>query len=1124
MNWTPQQEAAVRARARAVCVDAGAGSGKTRVLVDHIACLVEEQNVPIEQIVAITFTENAASEMKARLRAAFRRKAPQDDPIKLSLWRERERRIDGARISTIHTFCSMLLREHALHIGLDPDFTVLADADAALLLSDAVKSALEALMEAGDPVMLRAAEEWSLHELTVLIEDMLAKRFVLERLGRACALDDPKALRRHWKAALRREHERRLDALRRMPRVRRYIEQLESFAGDCASEEDGREKRRRAYLGGLRAILAASRTAEVERALDTMLAFDGGRGSKKNWPSEEVYDRLEKLQKDIVAFAKEFLPHSPDEAVEEQAAQRTADLCRIYIHVARAHEAAKAAANGMDFDDLILNALHMLREHVSLRRQVASGIRHLLIDEFQDTDHAQLEIARLLHETPGGPDLFIVGDAKQSIYLFRGAEVEVFSDQRLASEEVIPLDLNFRTLPDVLQAVNAFFDATRLLDTVQDYAPMSAQRPAWRMPRIEFVLPEPAEGADAEFYRRAEAELIAGRIQEMCEGKTRLEIERDGARVPATYGDVALLLRAMSNVFIYEEALRRASIPYMVIAGAGFYEQQEVLDILNLLKTLVDPWNEPALLGFLRSPMVGLSDESIFRLARPRGLATAFQSGIEPDGFTQQEEWRRARAMFEDLRGQMLRPLPELLRRVLETTGYEAILLDQYLGLQKASNVRKLVDLADGFTRARPATVRAFTAYLDDVRGQAVREGEAPMQPEGAGAVTIMTVHKSKGLEFPIVFVPDVSLAPRGANEAGVPLHRDLGIAVKVSRDDGERAAPALGEAVRRRCAEEETAEHARLLYVAMTRARDYLALSGAPTPKKGSWLEALDAYFRIIDRRDGALISGDGWSARVVRAVQPRRTKSDKKKGIALPPPETVERMTAPLVNIVSARRAFSVSALLNAMLGALNPDAVGEESPRGSGAVLSGRLDPLTRGALVHRMFELWDFASLPDVEALLVEAGTPRSLRPEAIADLHAVAERFQTLPLAERLRRDVGLLRETPFSLRLGDALVNGKIDVLLSDGTIIDYKTGSVREASQARYEWQLLLYAAAVRRLRGLAPERGILCYVDSGEVHEVAITPDQTELAERHAVEAIERLRGTTPSFADLAESPGDA
>jgi len=1124
MNWTPQQEAAIRAQGRRVCVDAGAGSGKTRVLVDRIVHLIEDREVPLEEIVAITFTENAASEMKARLRAAFRKKAPQDDPKGLSRWRERERRIDGARISTIHTFCSTLLRAHALQIGRDPDFVVLADADAALLLSETVDAVLEELMEAGDPALLGAVEERSLPELAGMIEDMLAKRSVIERLGRDCALDDPNALLRRWKEVLRRERDRRLDALRRMPQVRRLITQLKSFEGNCTSAEDGREKRRRAYLEGLRAIAAASCAAETERALNAIVSFDGGRGAKKNWPSDEVYARLEKVQKDVAAFAEEFLPGPGDETIEEEAARRTAGLCRIYARAAQSHEAAKAAVNGLDFDDLILHALRMLQENEPLRNRIASEIRHLLIDEFQDTDHVQMEIARLLHEAPAGPDLFIVGDAKQSIYLFRGAEVEVFNGQRGVSDKILPLDRNFRTVPDLLEAVNAFFDATRLLDTVQDYAPMAAVRPARRAPCLEFLMPELHDDASVEDYRSLEAELIAARIQEMCDGEARVEIERGGVDVPASYGDVAILLRAMSNVFLYEEPLRRAGIPYMVVAGAGFYERQEVLDVLNLLQVLVDPWNEPALFGFLRSPMAGLNDESLLRLARSGGLAAAFQSSAEPEGLTQPDAWRRARALFEEFRGMLLRPLPELLRHVLDRTGYEAILLGQYLGLQKASNVRKLVDLADSFTRTRPATVRSFITYLNEVRGQAVREGEAPMQPEGAGAVTIMTVHKAKGLEFPVVFVPDISLVPRGSNRTTVPLHRSLGLAVKVTNGSGERVASSMGEAIRRRCAEEETAEHARVLYVAMTRARDYLVLSGAPMPKKGSWLESIDAHFGITERPDGATVTGEGWSARVCRSVARRRTKTAKGKEIPLPPLEAVERMTAPLEHLASARRVFSVSVLLDAMLDTPNPDTAQRETLRGAGAASPARLSALVRGSLVHRMFEFWDFASEPDIEPLLAEAGIPRTLRRAAVVDLRSVAERFLALPLTEQLRRDAGIQRETPFSLRVGDALVTGKVDVLLGDGTIVDYKTGAVHETLQARYEWQLLLYALAARRLCGLTPERGVLCYVDSGEVREMATTPDRMEQAECRAAEAIERLRRAAPSFHDLAEFTGDA
>ena len=243
-----------------------------------------------------------------------------------------------------------------------------------------------------------------------------------------------------------------------------------------------------------------------------------------------------------------------------------------------------------------------------------------------------------------------------------------------------------------------------------------------------------------ETYRREEARHIAARIQQLCGGDTTVYDEKEKNWRTPNYGDVALLFRAASNVYLYEDALRHAGIPYNQVGGSGFYKRQEIIDIMNVLRVAADPWDEMALLGFLRGPVGGLSDESMMRLSQAGPLAEVFQSEMIPEGFAEGDLLTRARELIQSIRPQAQLPLSAFLHHVLDVTGYESMVLAQYLGVQKASNVRKLVSLAREFSRQRPPSLRAFLQYLHEIGSQNVQEGDAPLQPEEASAVTIMTI------------------------------------------------------------------------------------------------------------------------------------------------------------------------------------------------------------------------------------------------------------------------------------------------------------------------------------------------------------------------------------------------
>lgn len=1123
MDRTPAQRAAIGEDARRFCVDAGAGSGKTLVLVERIVRLVDE-GTPLDRIVAITFTDKAAAEMKARLRAAFRKRAPNDDPEAPSRWRDRERAVENARICTIHAFCAGLLREHALRLGIDPEFAPLAEHESSLLAGETVRAALLALLAGGDPAALRLCAAHRPGRVAKTLADMLRQDAALAGLAAAFPLDDAAALADQWRAAVAQDQAEHLASFRGDPGVAAFLRSLRDFADDfTGTDPDNREAIRRAQAAVLEAVRDGEPEGEIDNRLRHLDACGRNTAKKADWRDAGRCAALKALQDDVKAWIQRNLPPLDDESPgdTDACAALTRDLVAVHRAVREAHEAAKARANRLAFDDMIARALEALRASADLRARVAAGIDCLLIDEFQDTDSHQLEIAELLHAAPDGPDLFIVGDAKQSIYYFRGAEVEVFAEARGKSARVERLDANFRTLPGVLNFVNDYFARSAALHAVETrYHPMVAGRGGgapWTP--VEFLLHCAPEGARADL-RAAEAGLVARRVARLLDDANGVWDAAAGAPRAAQPGDIALLFRGMGNVGLYEDALRRAGIPYALASGSGFYERQEVVDVVNALRVALDPFDEPALLGFLRSPMAALSDNAILAWTRAAGsLARAF-AGPPPDNLPSPEDAAaaaRARETIAALRALALGPPGPVLRRLLDETGYEAVLLSQFLGVQKAANVRKLVAQADAFQYAGARSLRAFTRYLEEVRGNAVREGEAAL-PGAGGAVQLLTIHKSKGLEFPVVFLVDTATPARGPDAGDLMRHRALGLVYRAPNAAGDLCDPAIAKAIKRRVRREEAAEHARLLYVALTRARDRLVISGCATgdageraAPAGSWLDAMDRAYGVLRKPDGGRVAGEGWSAAVVHTL-PEPPPARPPRGTDAPPDAAaLEARTAPLPPPPRGA-VFSVSALLDAMADGLDLEEERPDPDAPRAAARPGAADAMLRGAAMHRMFETWDFAARAPrgIDDALDAVAAPAARRAAWRADLEAAAERFAASALHARMADAGTVLRETPFHLWLPEcgACVAGVMDAVFDGGVIVDYKTGAPHPERQARYEWQLLLYAAAYHALRGAPPVEGVIHYVDHGHSVPVAFAPEDVAAARRHAAELIARLR----------------
>jgi ATP-dependent helicase/nuclease subunit A len=843
MNWTESQREAIETRGRRVIVSAGAGSGKTRVLVERFLRLLEENpGWRVSDIVAVTFTEKAAREMVSRIRREIRSRIEESTSSEAKRrWRERRNQLDSARIGTIHSLCSSILRAHPAEAELDPAFDVIVEVEAAAALEQAIEEAIsQAARDAqADSSEIEIFTYLTPYEVKQALRSLIgqgerARRAVEKLAGRGA--DE---IAKVWERQIR---ELRFAAARALVERESWKRDSDTINRLAALDPADKREQCRAQVADL---LRAATAGDDRQCLDALLEIASCitllGGSKKKWASEEELKLVtEALRRVREAVRSEKLLALELNEADQAAARATHYLIRLYGRVRACFAALKAKRARLDFNDLEEMTERMLRSHPEVAGRYSDPdrglLRALMIDEFQDTSPIQKRILWAI--APRSSEMFIIGDAKQSIYRFRGADVTVFHDARQefrsAGDCSVGMDTCFRTHHRLVDFVNHVFPKVFTCESRYDtaYEAMRATRaPMQASPAIELHIiaqgKEDGERLSADELRVVEAALIARRIRQIiAEGEVMICDERARPR-RVEFGDFALLFQASTSFEIYEQALSSASIPYVTTAGRGFYDRQEIADLGNLLAFLASPIDSLRLASVLRSPMFALSDETLFRLRlRRRSLWESLCDESVKLSEDEGEAARFARESLKRLRQIVGRVSPaRVITAALDETGYLATLAALPHGERRTANVEKFIEQAHAF---RSMTLSEMVKRIADLKFTEAREGEATI--EEAGAVRLMTVHKSKGLEFPIVWIADATYAG-GRDRDIVATHPEYGICVEASavRSDYEDASRSASfELIKLVEAQMDRAEKKRLFYVAATRARDHLIISGA--------------------------------------------------------------------------------------------------------------------------------------------------------------------------------------------------------------------------------------------------------------------------------------------------------
>lgn len=1177
-DLTDEQRRAIHTRDVSVALSAGAGCGKTFTLVErYLAHLSADNGVDrgmdrgatgalLSSLIAITFTERAAREMRERIEKACReRLLAASDNDEAQSWLDRLRELEAARVSTIHSFCASMLRSHAVEAGLDPHFMVLEDAQSATLLSEIIDDDLRRqLIDATTPTR-RLAAMFGLESLHGMIATLLASRHEID--FDAWIARGADKLVQHWQTFHREQLlPRTLARIAESAAAQSVLE----MARTCHVTNPEMQRRIRLLVELFPALTASAdgrAASEILTQIREAAKVQGG-GTKTSWPSEDDFnhfrDSAKELREAIDAALKTV---AFDASAAGESAVAGLQLLQIAKPVAEAYRRKKTELGALDFDDLLRRTRDLLEhpDHADLRRRLSDNIELLLVDEFQDTDPLQVGLVQALSGPANtGRKLFFVGDLKQSIYRFRGAAPYVFRELRksVPTAGQLSLTLNFRSQPAILDFVNALFCD----DLGPDYEALRPSRPqATPEPAIEFLwaptqtrnADTPDQAADSshketvEDLRKREADWIARRLRAMFDGGEAIVLDKDDlgratARAPRP-GDVAILFRALSDVDIYEDALRKYGIPYYVVGGKAFYSQQEVFDLLNVLRAIADPTDEVALAGALRSPFFSLADETLFWLADRgdrhsgnRGLAAGLFAKTLPAELNEQQHRRAAFAAktLRELREQKDRlAIAELINEVLARTGYDAVLLAEFLGERKLANLHKLIEQARSFDRAGFFSLADFLAQLSQFVANQPDEALAATHREKSDVVRLMSIHKSKGLEFPVVVVPDLERRGR-ASTTSVAFDPDLGPLVAVRDSDGETlpGGLALYKFIEN---EEDAAESTRLLYVATTRAADYLILSagvkqvGQP---EGAWRELLARRF---DLENGELLAElpDELGIPQVRVTveEPPLTgpaSSSKRRESLLKIVQRAEQLAATgagrtaqsvaaIAPDVTARRMFSFSRLSGVLrAGEDEVHQIDELTP-----APTTQADALELGTLVHAVLAQLDFASPSEIEPLVrrcAAVGGNRQTVEGAIADATAMLKQFVKSPRARELAAAQDLHAELEFLLAWppddGDngrqaatrCILEGVIDCLYQDTGgrwhVLDYKTNRVAAAGVAQaaapYEMQMLLYGLAVERILHEPPASLVLHFLRPSVEHRF----EWNGAARRRAIELVDR------------------
>ncbi len=884
VNWTEEQRNVIELRDCNILVSAAAGSGKTAVLVERILSMLTDKHHPvdIDRLLIVTFTNAAAGEMKDRIRGAIEKRL-EDEAADGELAEHLQRQVSllqNARITTIHSFCQYVIRNHFHTVDLDPSFRIADEGEQKLMQGDILEKLIEERYAGKSESFQRMVDCFAAGRDDSMIPELVLKLYHfsmsfpspekwLEQCKTAYAAESVeefadsgwmRQLMELVKVVLRDVHEQAKSALRiteeedgpylYAPAVEEDLALIEGLMG----AEDYRECHGRFSEMPAWARLSAKKDASVSE--------------QKKDSVKEIRERYKKVIKDLQS---EYF-YAPLEVIYRQmqeSGREVGELLDLTAAFIERFAQEKRRKNLMDFNDLEHFALKILLKEedgrqmrTAVAKEFAGYYEEIMIDEYQDSNLVQEMILNSISKIGDGRyNIFMVGDVKQSIYRFRLARPELFMEKyhTYSREEGncrrIDLHRNFRSRYQVIAFINFIFE--QIME--QQLGNVEYDEAAALYPGAVF-----AEGANetsfetevllmdtddedeeiSESAKELEARAIGGKIREIV-GHSQVWDKAEGAYRPAGYGDIVILLRTVSGwAEVFAKTLGEMGIPAHTGSRTGYFSTTEIQTILSFLKLIDNPRQDIPMAAVLHSPIGNLSSKEMAEL-KSRNREVPFYEACMGE-----ERLRDFFEMLDDFREKAVYlPMHELLWEIYDRTGYGAYAASMPGGEQRKANLDMLVEKAIAYEAGSYRGLYNFIRYIESLHKYDVDFGEAMAGSEESRTVRIMSIHKSKGLEFPVVFVAGMGKKMNQTDaRAALSLHAELGVGCDYTDPVLRiRMNTLLKKLMKHQIAYENLGEELRVLYVALTRAKEKLILTGTV----GNAKEKMKSWGRICQREE---------------------------------------------------------------------------------------------------------------------------------------------------------------------------------------------------------------------------------------------------------------------------------
>lgn len=1194
MGWTTEQQQVIDLRNRNLLVSAAAGSGKTAVLVERIIqkILDKQHPVDIDRLLIVTFTNAAAAEMRERIGAAIE-KALEQEPENVHLQKQ-QTLLHNAQITTIHSFCLYVIRNYFHRIELDPDFRVAEEGELKLLKSDVLDAVLESYYEQENPEFLALSETIATGKTDEPLKEAILKLYefamsypwVEQWLEDCKAPYQVKSLEEFETLPLAKELEIYLGEL-----AGQWKAQMEKCR-NISMEADGPQmytpllEQEAAAMGQVVSCSTYQQYYEAIRGI----SFGRLPGARKFEGDVQKKDQVQKLRNEVKASVKkiteQFFFQAPEMIVEELGKNEpiVAMLIEVTLTFEKAFSKKKREKNMLDFNDLEHFALQILvdketKEPTKTAVELQKNYEEIMIDEYQDSNYVQETILKsVAGEAQNCNNMFMVGDVKQSIYRFRMARPELFMEKyhtytsKESDNQKIDLHRNFRSRPQVLETVNDVFYKIMKEDIGNiTYDPQAALYPGAQFKEAEpgmfdtevLVIEPDSENQDTK-ERELEAKAVGNNIRKLMRHQLVTDKETGELR-SVRYSDMVILLRSLngwSDTFV--KILGEMGIPVKATTGTGYFSAMEVQTALNLLRVLDNPRQDIPMAAVLASPIVGLNGEelAIIRTEFPKQkfYEAVMQYRLEEDSQEKktalsEEKQKRLIKFLELLEKYRFKisytPIHDLLYQVLEETGYMAYVYALPGGEVKKANLEMLIEKAIAYENTSYRGLFHFIRYMEQLQKYEVDFALADVG-EQENVVQIMSIHKSKGLEFPVVFVSGLGKMFNTQDiREKIVLHPQLGIGMDYLDVKRRVKTPGITrQFLARKTGMENTGEELRVLYVAMTRAKEKLILTG--TMKKAEEklagmmsVEMADGFLSFLTRLgtntflsfllQAFFCYGEKYPITILKQAELEKEEEKQVVTDTLTQlevlaqlqqrdeiqAEQIERRLSyeyPFVEEEDMKTKVSVSEIKHRAMDRIMAEETMETEQKAEKefehyipAFMEGVQEEnlgAKRGTATHRILECYDFTKEPEELASQLEQMVEEKLvEPEMVelVDKNKL-QKFLESSLARRMQqaaKNGKLYREKPFVMgeTAKDVLVDSKsqemvliqgiIDVFFEEEgemVLLDYKTDRIRTGKELaeRYRAQIQLYKSAIERATGKKVKEQLLYSFCLSEVVEL--------------------------------------